>query len=214
MEDAAHRVVRQLFDDLYGSGSDAECVLARFYLTVPYAELDGSRQAFAKRLLGDAPWAELPCLTLLASAGVTAEWNDPALSRAHRAIPLPSPATVAQSPMIAALISQLGLELSALLSPDPDLMVDLDQKQYNVFHVADAIGSPYVPAQDDFVVPYGVQSVVGFGGMLPSGEMFAVVLFSRAPISRETADLFRTVALNVKVAVLPVVGRTFAATPP
>ena len=39
--------------------------------------------------------------------------------------------------------------------------------------------------------------------MLPSGDLFAVVLFSRTPISRETATLFQTVALSVKLAVLP-----------
>ena len=51
--------------------------------------------------------------------------------------------------------------------------------------------------------PYGVKSALGFGGMLPSGGLFAVILFSRAPISRETAALFQTVALNAKLAVLP-----------
>ncbi len=214
MEQAAGRVVRLLFDDLSGPKKQTECILVRFYLTVPFAELDQARRDFAERILGSVtPWPELPCLTLLASAGVEDDWNDPARSRSHRVIPLPSPETVAQSPMIAQLLSQLGLELSSLLSPDPELIVDLDQKQYNVFHVADAVDSPYVPAQDDFVAPYGVRSVIGFGGMLPSGEMFAVVVFSRVPVSREAASLFRTIALSVKVAVLPFVGRTFDAVP-
>jgi len=37
------------------------------------------------------------------------------------------------------------------------------------------------------------------------------VLFSRYPIDRETADRFKTLALNAKVAILPFVGgKTFA----
>lgn len=208
MAESADAVVRGLRDSLVDESGRTECVLVRFYLTVPYAELDDSRQRFAAAALDGSPWPELPCLTLLASAGELPEWNDPTRSRGHQAIPLPSAETVAQSPMIAQLISQLGLELHELLSPDPDLIVDLDQKQYNVFHVADAIGSPYIPAQEEFVRPFGVRSALGFGGMLPSGEMFAVVLFSRTPIARSVADLFRTIALSVKVAVLPAVGRT------
>ena len=41
---------------------------------------------------------------------------------------------------------------------------------------------------------------------MPSGELFATILFSRTPIPREVADLFKTLALNVKVALLPFVG--------
>jgi hypothetical protein len=212
--DAATRVVDELTLMLVGPDVGRECVLVRFYQTVPYAELTADLQAFADRVLGDAlAWPELPCLVLLASAGVEEAWNDPVRSQGHRAIPLPSPETVAASPMIAQLISQLGLELSALLEPDPDVIVDLDQKQYNVFHVPVAEGSPYIPAQDDFVVPYGVRSALGFGGMLPSGDMFAVVIFARVPIPRSTADLFRTIALSVKVGMLPVLGSTFAVSP-
>lgn len=52
---------------------------------------------------------------------------------------------------------------------------------------------------------------LGIGGLLSPGELFATVLFSRVPIARERADLYRTLALNVKVAVLPFAGsRVFA----
>jgi len=79
----------------------------------------------------------------------------------------------------------------------------LQQKTYNVFHVPEAVGSPYVPEQKEFVIPFGIRSVLGFGGILPSGNFFAVILFAKVPISRETAELFKTVTLAVKLAVLP-----------
>ena len=59
-------------------------------------------------------------------------------------------------------------------------------------------------AQDEFVVPYGVTSVLGFGGLLRSGELFAVILFSRAPIPEASALRFRAIALDVRSALYAV----------
>ena len=50
--------------------------------------------------------------------------------------------------------------------------------------------------------------------MLPGRDLFAVILFSRVPIPRSTAELFRPLALCVKIALLPFVnGPVFAAMP-
>ena len=108
--------------------------------------------------------------------------------------------------MLWQLITQFGLEARALLEPDPALFVDLEQKSYNVFHVAAAEGSPFVPSQEQFVRPYGIRSVLGFGGLLPGGELFAAILFARSAIPRATADLFKILALSAKLALLPFAG--------
>jgi hypothetical protein len=76
------------------------------------------------------------------------------------------------------------------------------QTSFNVFHVPEAVGSPYIPAQEQFVTRFGVKSALGFGGMLPSGNLFAVIMFSKAPISRDTADMFKPLALNIKMVAL------------
>ena len=67
----------------------------------------------------------------------------------------------------------------------------------------EAKGSPFVPAQEEFVIPFGIESVLGFGGVLPSKELFTVILFSKQKISRETAELFKSLALSLKLALLP-----------
>jgi hypothetical protein len=72
-----------------------------------------------------------------------------------------------------------------------------------VFHVDDAVGSPYIPAQAQFVGRYSIRSVVGFGGSLTAGDLFAVILFTRTFVSPATADRFRTIALDVKGCFLP-----------
>ncbi|HVE78592.1 MAG TPA: hypothetical protein VNA89_07015 [Gemmatimonadaceae bacterium] len=200
MEDAAGAIVRYFRDECRDPATgEQSCPLVRLYKTHPYETLDPPLKAFAARLLGDTPPRPgMKCLTLLATAGAETEWNSRRASRRHRAIPLPSAQVVEQAPMIAQLIKQLGLDIAHVVDPAPELVRELEGRTYNVFHVEDAAGSAYIPAQDDFVVPYGIRSVLGFGGLLRSGELFAVILFSRAHIDRESAGRFRNIALDVK----------------
>jgi len=112
----------------------------------------------------------MKCLVLLATAGERTEWRSRKDSAAHQAIPLVSVKVVEEAPMIANLIRQFGLEIPTILKLDPSLLLELEQQHYNVFYVPQAVGSPLVPHQDDFVIPCSIQSVLGFGGLLPSGE--------------------------------------------
>ncbi len=57
--------------------------------------------------------------------------------------------------MISQLICQLGLDIGTVLKPDPAVVIDLEQKTFNVFHVPEAQGSPFVPAQADSSFPMG-----------------------------------------------------------
>lgn len=213
MEEVADRTVRFLHRELrMANGEGHACALARLFVTLPYAALQDEQQEAVRGVLGGTPETPtLKCLTLLGSAGDEQAWCSRRSSHAHKALPLASEESIARSPMIAQLIRQLGVETATLLTPDPALVLDAQQHTFNVFHVPEAAGSPYIPAQREFVIPYGIRSVLGFGGLLPSGELYATILFSRAPIPREVADLFRTLALNVKVAILPHVnGRVFS----
>ena len=209
MEEVGGRLVRYLHDRLRDpSGERPACALVRLFITQPFDALEPAQRAFAETVLGraaDSP--AMKCLTLLGTAGSEPAWNSRQASIGHQALPLPSADSVARSPMIAQLIHQLGVEVGALLSADARLMIDTEQHTFNVFYVAEAAESPFIPAQREFVVPHHIRSVLGFGGLLPSGELFATVLFSRVFVPREVADLFRTLALNVKVALLPFVNQ-------
>lgn len=213
MEEAADRVVRELHQSLrMPDRTQPACALVRLFVTLPYDELEPElRGAAGAALAGIEAQPGMKCLTLLGTAGHEPQWNSRRTSVGHRSLPLPSEAAIAKSPMIAQLIRQLGIQAAALVAPDRTFMVDQAQHSFNVFHVPEAKGSPYIPAQREFVIPYGVQSVLGFGGLFPTGELFATILFAKCPVPRETAELFRTLALNVKVALLPFVsGRIFA----
>jgi two-component system, NtrC family, sensor kinase len=208
MEEVGRRIVCYLYEHLIDQRTgERSCALVRFYKTHAFGDLPMPLRAFASGILSaDSLPPATKCLTLLATAGVRPEWNARNMSVGHQAIPLASPELVARLPMVARLFKQFGVEIESFLATDPAMLLDLDKRTFNVFYVPDAVGSPIIPAQTDFVIPYDIRSVLGFGGVLPSGDLFAIILFSKVPISRTTAELFKPLALNVKVAVLPFEG--------
>jgi hypothetical protein len=200
LEAAAEMVVRYLYEHCIGArDGERACALVRFYKTHPYAGLEPELQRFEADRLGTVtPRDDMRCLTLLASAGDEAAWNSRHTSQAHRVIPLPSAESVRGVPMVTRLIEELGLDVESVVTGAARPAHPGDTRTYDVFHVERALGSLHIPAQREFVEPYGIQSVVGFGGLLRSGEMFAVILFSRVPIPRASAARFRTIALDVR----------------
>ncbi len=201
----------------------AECSSAREYaqqvcelLHASFVGPDGLPQTALVRLytttrVQDLPPGERPdlpgdttCLTLLGTAGRQPEWNDRARSVGHKVLPLVHPEQVAQMPMIAGLLEQLGVDVAALTGAGDQVMLPISTDRCRIFYVPDAVDSPLIPAQD-FVREHGIVSAVGFGGALMGGDVFAVVLFSTVPITRPSAELFETVALSLGLAALDLV---------
>lgn len=205
LEQVAERVVRYLYEAFRDPATgEHQLALVRFYKTHPYRELEPDLRVVARMALGTAPRDEgLKCLTLLGSAGVESDWNDRRRSRAHRAIPLANASVLEHAPMISQLLEQMGMDVGRLLETDSSMLPDAEGRTYNIFYVENAAGSPHIPAQTDFVTPYGIRSVVGFGGML-RGELFAVIMFSRVPVPQTAAGRFRNIALEVKAVAHPV----------
>jgi hypothetical protein len=203
LEAAAQAIVRYFYDHCIDLDSGARtCVLARFYATQRYDSLEPDLQRYVAETspMPATPPDDMRCLALLGTAGDEPAWNSRRLSRSHRAIPQPSAEIVRAAPMIAGLLEDLGIDLEAVIAgttPRPSVS---EPRTYDVFHVEQALGSVVIPAQEEFVIPYAVRSVVGFGGQLRSGELFAVVLFSRAPIPAASASRFRTIALDIRSA--------------
>jgi PAS domain S-box-containing protein len=214
MEEAASEIIQLLRRTLVDAQTGkTNCPLIRCFKTHPLSQLPPDLEQIARGSLSDQRYLrpDLPCLTLLATAGDAKPWNDRRSSRGHAAIPLESVEMVERAPMIASLLRQMGLKIETALDADSRLILDADQHTFNVFHVEHAQGNPSIPAQADFIKPYGIRSALGFGGLLPGGELFTIIMFSRVTIPRETADMFRTIALVVKLALLPFVrGAVFA----
>lgn len=197
-EELARRVVSYLYERFLDSDDLPAFSLVRVFETRRLGQLDEPRRLAATRLAPTAP-ADTMCLTLVATAGDEPEWNDPLRSRDHLAIPLDDVDTVRRLPMLARLLDQLRLPAERVVRPDATPTL-----HGGVFHVEEARGSPHVPAQE-FVEQHSIRSVIGFGGQLANGQLLAVLAFSRAPISPESARLFSHLGLSLRMAWQPLV---------
>ena len=203
MEDAAQTLVRYFYDAFRRSASvPSDCALVRCFKTQRLDSLPAPLKNKALASLGHEAPFDGRCLVLLATDGDMPGWKNPAESSRHAVIPLENAEAVERAPMIAQLIRQLGIDIKAVIAPTEELLLEADERTYGVFHVEEAVESQFIPAQD-FVLEHGIRSVLGFGGLLPSGDLFAVILFSKVRVTREVANLFRTLALSVKLALLP-----------
>ncbi len=209
MEEIAQTIVTSIRAAVQTETGESACALARLFTTLPFSKLPTQLREVAAAAAGNSvPDPNMKCLLLLGTAGHESQWNSRRKSRGHQAIPLPSEEVVVQAPMIANLFRQFGVKISDFLQPASGTLL-VPERSFNVFYVQDARNSPYIPAQEDFVIPHGVGSVVGFGGLLPGGELFAVILFFKIVIPEEIAALFTKMALQVRMALLPFTHRIF-----
>lgn len=201
MEQAAKRIVRHLYDNFLDAGGGRACALVRLFASGEVGALPAELRALAADERG--PWPdEGVAMALLASAGDEPQWNDRRRSVSHRIVAMTGVPGRPVPPMVQQLVSQLGVD-PAMVQPDPGFLVNPEPHPYNVYYVADAAGSPYVPDQELFVLRYGIRSVLGFGGLTPFGRLFTVVLFTKVPVSRRVADLLRPLAAAAKVSLIP-----------
>jgi serine phosphatase RsbU (regulator of sigma subunit) len=166
----------------------------------------------------------LPYLTLLATSGDHPHWSERRNSRDHQAIPLSASDVVRRAPLALALLDRLlGLQPAAEPVPTrphggggegPGTSARL-RDRFDVFHVPEALGSPYVPTPE-FVRDYQIRSAIALGAVLDSGgpdhpdlpgvrntSLYTALLYSRVRIPAETATHFRTLAAAIRLALTP-----------
>jgi serine phosphatase RsbU (regulator of sigma subunit) len=201
MQEAADDVVRCL-RYVFGTHRHgrSDIILARAFQTVRYDALPPDLKEYVDQRMGPDEPPER-CLVLLGTDGDLPEWCDRRLSRDHRAIPLSGLDAVSSMPMVSALVEDLGVSMSTFLHGGEGLDVHRLDRDFGVFFVPEARGSNEVPAQG-FVREHGVESVLGFGGLLPGGDLFSIVLFTRTAAAPDVVHLFRTVAVAAKLALL------------
>lgn len=218
VEAVAQRIVRYLYDHCVNAAGQRQVALVRVFKSHPYRLLPAELRTYIDGLptsagLSQAEKDEIRCLTLLASAGVEPAWNDRRLSARYRAVPLVNERGLERLRMVSQLINQFGLSTDAVLRPDPSLFTDTRHKNFNVFFVPTARDSPYIPAQADFVIPYGIQTVLGIGAMMPDGDFVTVILFLQVNLTRAIAESCRYLMVALQLAMVPLHRRVFSGTP-
>jgi hypothetical protein len=208
IDELSDMMVQYFFDNLGDTQTgEKSSVLVRFFMTYPYSSLETELQQSADKMLGAKPEdQDMKCLKLLGTAGVQPEWSSTIESKSHRIIPLQNEEKVKKIfYMIYEFIDQMGMDISNVLYPDTKLSSELEERIFDVYHVPEALGNPHIPAQKDFIIPFGVKSLMGFGGMLPTGNLFIMLIFSKTKIPHKTANLFKNTALHIRMAALPFV---------
>ncbi|MDE3038986.1 MAG: sensor histidine kinase [Nitrospirota bacterium] len=178
---------------------DPEMVLSRCFVAQPFTEVASDVKTWLQvgQRRTPEPSAAL-CLSLMGSAGVVEGWNDASRSSRYRAIPVEADRFATRFPMFAEVFRQVGISIDKPRLGE-GMTIGSAGTGCNVFHVPVALGSPYVPAQEEFVKPFGVRSVVGFGGWYGQGLYFLVILFSKVAILPRSVELLRLLALSVRV---------------
>ncbi|MBE9092781.1 histidine kinase [Tychonema sp. LEGE 07203] len=204
MEACSQKIVKFIYQHFCTAETgENSCVLVRLFKTHPYGELEESLQQSVRRLMNNnSPASDMKCWTLLAAAGAEPQWNSRHTAAENTAIGLVSAELVAEMPAISEIIRQFGLDIPTVIGTQRERFLKLEPAVLNIFHVSEAKGSLLIPEQKSLIIPYQVKSVLGFGGLLPSGSLFAVVMFLKVKIPQNTAQMFKHLALSVKTALL------------
>ena len=175
-------------------------VLARIFLTVPYARLPESNKAFVDKIVEKNSIQHLLhdntlILSLVGSAGEEAAWMDRSNSENHIGIPLISADFIDKAPMMSRLLKELGLNLEYISSDDTYLVKHTLGRMNGMFYVREAssevdIKGRKIIADQNFVEQYDVKTVMGFGGGY-SGDypFYTAIIFLREEIEAVRARL-------------------------
>ncbi|MCF6148076.1 MAG: HAMP domain-containing histidine kinase [Candidatus Kuenenia sp.] len=199
MEEIAQNMMRILYCSFTMEKEMNPVVLARFFKVCQYEHLPENIQHYIMRKENrEYISPENKYLTLLGTWGDMKEWRERTRSTNCQAFSMNNPDLLNNFPMISALFSQIGFEFPEAALPDKSIMIEGMHKKYGIFCVEEARGSSFIPKQDEFVKPYDVQSVIGFGGMYSTGNIYAVVVFTRKKLNREKAKLFLSINPAIK----------------
>ena len=189
----------QTFCERFYAEFAESAALVRVFATLPFSLLPAAENAFARAAAERAGQAALlepatPVLTLLGTCGVEPAWRERRESRGHLAIPLLSDDVVAEIPMIARLLREIGFPALRSGPADWQFVKRLGGSD-GLFFVGDAQtttdenGRRIIPASD-FVERYAIKTVFGFGGPLAGSIFLSAIVFCRQALMRSNAVRF------------------------
>jgi len=210
LQEAAQGCARLFYEEFSES-----IVLARLFVSLPLKDLPVRDQAFVTALARAKEIRPLltdktPVLSLLGTFGAQAAWSDRYKSQAHLGIPLVTANFVESIPMVARLMTDMGIGSDWFDKLGPEILVKNLGRAAGVFYVRDAKtwldgrNRKIVSAQD-FVIAHNIKTVFGLGGSYLNGSFVTMIMFTRETIAQSQAEAFMLLVNTFKTATLGLV---------
>jgi len=178
-EEAASYCAKAIYHEFFYEDRESLFALVRFYRLLSYNAIPDDLKRFATGQDG-LYWV------LTGTFGDEEAWCDRHLSSNHQV------AAHDSSPMFEAAYHKIDLGSDGPIGTEDQLIYQGD-KLLPYFYVQKALGSAVVPSQKDFVVPYGIESVIGIGCKFMSKSSFVGLVFSKAAIGEQEATKFASI---------------------
>lgn len=197
LEAAAQQYTKTVYEALSDS-----LALLRIFATVRRCDLPDNNRRFVDELAASAGASEqltddTLVLSLLGTMGVEPDWCVRQESQDHMGIPLISQGFVAQIPMIARMLKQLGVDLEWVDRTDTAIVGKTLGVQSGTFYVADAAtavdsqGRKIIAAQD-FVGRHEIKTVFGIGGGYVGTSVYVTIIgFCRELVEQAHVEALR-----------------------
>ncbi|HEX8457389.1 MAG TPA: hypothetical protein VF656_08840 [Pyrinomonadaceae bacterium] len=210
LQEAAQVCARALYEEFTES-----VVLARLFVTLPFADLPARDRAFVSALAdakGIAPLLDekTQVLSLLGTNGAQPPWRERYESQAHLGIPLVTAEFVESIPMVARLMHDMGVGAGRADEGGTDVLVKNLGRAAGVFYVRDAktwldARNRKIVSAQDFVAANDIRTVFGLGGSYLNGSFVAMILFTREIIEQSQAEAFMLLVNTFKTVTLSLV---------
>ncbi|HEX4335249.1 MAG TPA: ATP-binding protein [Polyangiaceae bacterium] len=135
----------------------------------------------------------------MASRGAETEWSAEGTPvRPAAVVALPDVESVASFPFLDALLGALGVPAASVVSPVPRPGAEA-WSTFHTFHVKELAGGPLEPGKG-FVHGFEIACAFGFGGFMPSGHLFSLIIFSNVELDATAARFLSILQAYAKLA--------------
>lgn len=182
-EEAAQVCVKAIYDNFGNESGQKTFALVRIYRLCRFDQLPQELYQYADNNIKE--W-----MTLMATTGIDPAWLSRQLSKGHKVLA----ASDKRSPMLAEAFDQIGF---ADIKETADTFLKEATFLTRYFHIEHAPGSPFVPAQSDFVQPYGIKSVIGIGSRFLSDSAYMALCFATEHLDKQMAKKFAVLSAYI-----------------
>ncbi len=181
-EQVSQFIASSFYEEFSTSNGDPQFALVRIYRLTALEDLPSD-------LRKKVDQNEERVFALTGTYGLEDAWCDRQNSVRHQVVPLSMVADPEERNMFQEMLRQLGVDMDRFFARH-ELSSGTNIQSH--VYVAQVPGYPAIPDQNGFVKPYGIQSLIGFGGFISGGHddrsMYLLFAFSREAIPPQALE--------------------------